>query len=86
MFGYVKVDSGELKGKYNELYKAFYCGLCRSMKKNVSWLYTSTLNYDFVFLCISLIIYLGMSLIVHYVFNRLNIVFQNVVSGKAFLK
>ena len=43
-------------------------------------------NYDFVFLCISLIIYLGMSLIVHYVFNRLNIVFQNVVSGKAFLK
>lgn len=49
MFGYVKVDSGELKGKYNELYKAFYCGLCRSMKKNVSWLYTSTLNYDFVF-------------------------------------
>lgn len=50
MFGYVKVDSSELKVKEYEFYKGTYCGLCRAMGKCTGQCSRMTLNYDFVFL------------------------------------
>ena len=50
MFGYIKPVVGELKVKNYELYKATYCGLCRTMGKCTGCMSKLTLNYDFVFL------------------------------------
>lgn len=33
MFGYVVVNKPELKIKEFDIYKGYYCGLCRSLKK-----------------------------------------------------
>lgn len=52
MFGYIKPLASELKVKEHELYKAFYCGLCRTMGKKISVFSRLTLNYDMVFLCL----------------------------------
>ena len=52
MFGYVKVNSAELKVKEYELYRGAYCGLCRSMGKCTGQCSRMTLNYDFVFLAL----------------------------------
>lgn len=53
MFGYVRTMEAELKVKEHELYKATYCGLCRSMGKCTGNCSRMTLNYDFVFLALS---------------------------------
>ncbi|MBQ8163994.1 MAG: hypothetical protein IJZ93_06505 [Clostridia bacterium] len=50
MFGYVKPQIPELKVRENELYRATYCGLCRTMGKCTGKMSKLTLNYDFVFL------------------------------------
>ena len=50
MFGYVKTNNAELKVKEYELYRATYCGLCKSMGKCTGQCSRMTLNYDFVFL------------------------------------
>lgn len=50
MFGYVKPDRDNLLVKDLALYKSIYCGLCASIKKNVSFTLPLTLSYDFVFL------------------------------------
>ena len=50
MFGYVKPLTGELKVREFELYKSFYCGLCKTMGKKISPVSKITLNYDMVFL------------------------------------
>lgn len=47
MFGYVKPLTGELLIKEYELYKAIYCGLCRTGGKKVSRLTRAFLSYDF---------------------------------------
>lgn len=52
MFGYVKPEIPELKVKDNELYKATYCGLCKTMGKCTGCVSRLTLNYDFVFLAL----------------------------------
>lgn len=52
MFGYVKPQIPELKVRENELYKATYCGLCRTMGKTTGCLSKLTLNYDFAFLAL----------------------------------
>lgn len=52
MFGYVKPLVPELKVKENELYKATYCGLCRTMGKTTGCLSKLTLNYDFTYLAL----------------------------------
>ena len=52
MFGYVKVNSPELKVKEYEYYRGAYCGLCRSMGKCTGQCSRMTLNYDFVFLAL----------------------------------
>lgn len=52
MFGYVRPLTPELRVKENELYRAVYCGLCRTMRKRVSFFASLSLNYDFVFFCL----------------------------------
>ena len=52
MFGYIKPDISELKVKDYELYKATYCGLCRTMGKRTGCLSKMTLSYDFAFLAL----------------------------------
>lgn len=49
MFGYIKPNVAELKVKDNELYKATYCGLCRTMGKCTGCASKFTLSYDFAF-------------------------------------
>lgn len=46
MFGYVVVNKPELKIKDYELYRAYYCGLCRSLRRRHGFFGQMTLNYD----------------------------------------
>ncbi len=52
MFGYLRPQNTELRVKEDELYRAVYCGLCRTMRKKISFFASLTLNYDFVFLAL----------------------------------
>lgn len=49
MFGYVRPYQAELKVKEYRQYKAVYCQLCRTMKKEYGQLSTFSLNYDCAF-------------------------------------
>ncbi len=59
MFGYIKVQKENLLVKDWALYRAVYCGLCREIRKNVSFFLPFSLSYDFVFLAIVRDIALG---------------------------
>lgn len=52
MFGYVKAYEPELKVKEQTLYRAIYCGLCRTMGKCTGICSRCTLSYDITFLAI----------------------------------
>ncbi len=54
MLGYVMPDKPELKVREYELYSAYYCGLCRSVKHRYGELPRLVLNYDSVFLALIL--------------------------------
>ncbi|MCB2292872.1 DUF5685 family protein [Clostridium algoriphilum] len=54
MFGYVTPCKMEMKIKDYETFKAYYCGLCNSIKNNFGNLPRLTLNYDMTFLAILL--------------------------------
>lgn len=54
MFGYVTPCISELKVKDYEKFKAYYCGLCRSIKHNIGNIPRIALNYDMTFLAILL--------------------------------
>jgi hypothetical protein len=54
MFGYVTPCKMELKIKDYEKFKAYYCGLCKSIKTNVGNVPRMSLNYDMTFLAILL--------------------------------
>ena len=54
MFGTVTIHQPELKFKDYEIYRSFYCGLCRSLKKRYGPAAQSTLSYDMTFLAILL--------------------------------
>lgn len=54
MFGYVFPDKAELKVREYELFKAYYCGLCKSIGKNYNQISRFLLNYDMTFLGIFL--------------------------------
>ena len=53
MFGYVKPQNGDLLVKQAELYRAAYCGLCRSMRKRLGFFTSFSLSYDFAFLTVT---------------------------------
>lgn len=50
MFGYVIVNKPELKFREYDTYRAYYCGLCRSLKKRHGFAGQLTLSYDMTFL------------------------------------
>lgn len=50
MFGYVIVDKPELKFREFDTYRAYYCGLCRSLKNRHGLTGQLTLSYDMTFL------------------------------------
>lgn len=55
MFGYIKIDKGELLVKEYETYKSVYCGLCRQIGKEYSFLSRFLLSYDCTFYAIILL-------------------------------
>lgn len=54
MFGYVTVDKPELKVKEFYQYKAYYCGLCRTLNEEYGFRGRMTLTYDMTFLVVLL--------------------------------
>jgi len=54
MFGYVLPEKSELKIREYETFRAFYCGICKSMGRKYGQISRLTLNYDSVFLAILL--------------------------------
>lgn len=54
MFGYVVVNKPELKFKEFDIYRGYYCGLCRSLKKRYGIAGQITLTYDMTFLALLL--------------------------------
>ncbi|MFL0197673.1 DUF5685 family protein [Clostridium sp. WILCCON 0269] len=54
MFGYVTPCKMELKIKDYEKFKAYYCGLCMSIKQNSGNIPRISLNYDMTFLALLL--------------------------------
>lgn len=49
MFGYLQIQKSELLVRESEAYKAVYCGLCRQMGKDYSFLTRFSLSYDCTF-------------------------------------
>jgi len=54
MFGYVNINKPELKMKDFYKYKAYYCGLCKTLKDRYGRLGQMTLSYDMTFLILLL--------------------------------
>lgn len=54
MFGYVNVNKAELKVKDFFKYKAYYCGLCKTLHQRYGRIGQMTLSYDMTFLVILL--------------------------------
>lgn len=54
MFGYVNVYKEELKIKEYDVYRSFYCGLCKQLKTEYGFSSRLILNYDSVFLALLL--------------------------------
>lgn len=54
MFGYVTICEPEIKMKDWRKYRAYYCGLCQSLKERYGGLGQLTLTYDMTFLVILL--------------------------------
>lgn len=52
MFGYIKPYKPELRIKEYEMYRAFYCSMCKELGKNYGIFARFTLNYEFVFLAL----------------------------------
>lgn len=54
MYGYVRPLKGELKVKEYDLYRAVYCGLCHTLKKQYGLLGRFIVSYDIAFLAMLL--------------------------------
>ncbi len=54
MFGYVTVYKPDLKMKHFAKYKAYYCGLCRTLREEYGIVGQVTLTYDMTFVIILL--------------------------------
>ena len=54
MFGYITVNQQELKIKEYNRYRAYYCGLCKSLRERHGMAGQMTLTYDMTFLAILL--------------------------------
>lgn len=54
MFGYIKVNKGELSEEDQKIYRSYYCGMCRQLKKLSGIKGQMLRNYDMTFLTILL--------------------------------
>lgn len=54
MFGYVNADNKEMTDEERSTYQAYYCGLCRELKRQAGAGAQICLNYDITFLAILL--------------------------------
>ncbi len=54
MFGYININQKELSEENRKAYQAYYCGLCRRLKKNCGAKGQMLLNYDMTFLVVLL--------------------------------
>ncbi len=54
MFGYVTICEPELKVKDLKKYRAYYCGLCRTLREDYGFMGQMTLTYDMTFAVILL--------------------------------
>ncbi len=54
MFGYVVANMEKLNEEQQKIYRSYYCGLCRSLKKQYGNLGRLTLNYDITFMVLLL--------------------------------
>lgn len=54
MFGYINANKKTMSGEEASAYKAYYCGLCQQLKKDVGLKGQVLLNYDLTFLAILL--------------------------------
>lgn len=54
MFGYITIDKPELKVKDYYRYRAYYCGLCKTLKERHGRFGQMTLTYDMTFLILVL--------------------------------
>lgn len=54
MLGYIVTKKSELKVREAELYKAYYCGVCKSLSKRYGQIPRFTLSYDAAFLALVL--------------------------------
>ena len=52
MFGYIKPYKPEMRMKEYELYRSFYCSMCKKLGKSYGVFARFTLNYEFVFLAL----------------------------------
>lgn len=57
MFGYVKPFAPDLYVREYELYRAVYCGICKSMHRRTGFFSSFTLSYDSVFLALVRMLY-----------------------------
>ena len=54
MFGYVRINRAEMKFKEYDVYRSYYCGLCKTLKGKYGSISQMTLTYDLTFLSILL--------------------------------
>lgn len=54
MFGYVEVDKPELKMREYDVFRGYYCSLCKSLGRRYGQFSRLTLNYDLAFLYVLL--------------------------------
>ncbi len=54
MFGYVVANMDRLSEEQKTIYRSYYCGLCRSLKKQFGNFGRLTLNYDMTFMILLL--------------------------------
>ncbi len=54
MFGYILPEKPEMKIKEYEMFRAYYCGVCKSIGQRFGQVQRLTLNYDSTFLAILL--------------------------------
>ncbi len=59
MFGYIMPERAHLYMKDLDLYRNFYCGICKSMGRQFSQKARFTINYDITFLAVLVHNYLG---------------------------
>ena len=54
MYGYIRPDMGELKGREAQQFRAVYCGLCEALKTRCGALARFVVNYDLTFMAMVL--------------------------------